>query len=81
MKKVIFSIAIVMLLLSCKKSELEIEIDKLERDKAIYDLREAKLQYVKSLIYIKQQELGTPAEKLIDSLVNEENTNLKNDSN
>lgn len=81
MKKIIFSIAVAALSLSCKKSEIEIELQKLERDKAIYDLREAKLQYVKSLIYIKQQELGTPAEKLIDSLVNEENNNLKNDSN
>lgn len=81
MKKVIFIIAIATLILSCKKSDLEIEIQKLEREKAVYDLRESKLQYVKSLIYIKQQELGTPVEKLIDSLVNEENTNLKNDSN
>lgn len=71
MKKVILCVAIAIVSVSCIKSDVQVETERLEQEKAIYELRLAKLEYVKTLIFIKKAEIGTPAERCIDSLINE----------
>lgn len=74
MKKVIITIAIAILLLGCKKSNVELEIEQ-------YDLRKAKLEYLTELMKLKEGLRYEERQRLIDSLITEEKTRLDNDSN
>lgn len=74
MKKTIIIIAIAVTLISCKKSNVELEIEQ-------YDLRKAKLGYLKDLMDTKEQLTLRERRELIDSLITEEKKRLENDSN
>jgi hypothetical protein len=73
MKKVILCVAMLTLVVSCnKKDDLDIEIQRLDHKRAIYELRLSKLEYIKTLVFLKNSEAGTPSEKFVDSLLNQE---------
>ncbi|MFV8351589.1 hypothetical protein [Flavobacterium sp. XS2P14] len=74
MKKVIITITVAILLLGCKKSSVELEIEQ-------YDLRKAKLGYLTELMKLKEDLRYEERQRLIDSLITEEKTSLDNDSN
>lgn len=74
MKKVIITIAVAILLLGCKKSNIELEIEQ-------YDLRTAKLGYLTELMKLKEGLRYEERQRLIDSLITEEKKRLDNDSN
>ncbi|RTY80706.1 hypothetical protein EKL97_10605 [Flavobacterium sp. LS1P28] len=74
MKKVIITITATILLLGCKKSNVELEIEQ-------YDLRKAKLGYLKDLMDVKKDLDYDERTRMIDSLITEEKTRIDNDSN
>lgn len=74
MKKIIILIALALTLIGCKKSNIEQQIDE-------YDLRKAKLGYLKDLLDTKQELEGKEKLKIIDSLILEEKTRINDDSN
>lgn len=74
MKRIIITTLIVIVLSGCKKSNVELEIEQ-------YDLRKAKLGYLKDLMDVKKELNFQQRQHLIDSLILEEKTRLENDSN
>jgi putative ubiquitin-RnfH superfamily antitoxin RatB of RatAB toxin-antitoxin module len=74
MKKAIIIAALALTLIGCKKSNIEQEIDE-------YDLRKAKLGYLKDLLDTKEELEAQEKSRIIDSLILEEKTRLHNDSN
>jgi hypothetical protein len=74
MKKALLTLVLALTLISCKKSNVELEIEQ-------YDLRKAKLGYLKDLMDVKEGLSLQQRQHLIDSLILEEKNRLKNDSN
>jgi putative ubiquitin-RnfH superfamily antitoxin RatB of RatAB toxin-antitoxin module len=74
MKKIIILLALSLVLMGCKKSNIEQEIDE-------YDLRKAKLGYLKDLLDTKQELESKEKLKIIDSLILEEKTRINDDRN
>ena len=74
MKKALLTLVLALTLISCKKSSVELEIEQ-------YDLRKAKLGYLKDLIDTKENLTYKEQRRLIDSLIVEEKTRLENESN
>ncbi len=72
MKKVILCVAIAIVSVSCIKSDTQLEIEILEKERAALELRLSQLEYIKTLVFLKNSEVGTPAEKFVDSLLNQE---------
>ena len=74
MKKIIIITVLALAFISCKKSNVELEIEQ-------YDLRKAKLGYLKDLMDIKEGLRYKQKLHLIDSLIIEERTRVENESN
>lgn len=74
MKKIIIITVLALTLISCKKSNVEIQIEE-------YDLRKAKLGYLKDLMDVKKELDYKQQRAIIDSLIVEEQNRLNNDSN
>lgn len=81
MKKVIFTIALAIALTGCKKSDFEIEIERLEHDTEMIKNRQAKIEYLKELIEIREDIQVDESRKLADSLINDAKMQLNYDSN
>ncbi len=74
MKRIIIITALALTLTGCKKSNVEIDIEQ-------YDLRKAKLGYLKDLMDVKENLDYDERRRIIDSLILEERTQLDNDNN
>lgn len=74
MKKIIIITVLALTLISCKKSNVEIQIEE-------YNLRKAKLGYLKDLMDVKKELDYKQQRAIIDSLIVEEQNRLNNDSN
>lgn len=74
MKTTIITIALAFLFIGCKKSDVEIEIEQLE-------LKKSKLEYLQVLMETKENLSYKQQRKVIDSLIQEENIRIENDSN
>lgn len=72
MKKVILCVAIAMVSVSCIKSDTQLEIERLEKERVATELRLSRMEYIKTLVFLKNSEVGTPAEKFVDSLLFQE---------
>lgn len=74
MKKSIFILLLASSLNSCIKSDVEAEIEE-------YDLRKAKLGYMKDLMEIREDLTYKERMRFVDSLLDEEKKRIKNDNN
>ena len=74
MKRILIITALALILTGCKKSNVELEIEQ-------YDLRKAKLGYLKDLMDVKKDLDYDERTRMVDSLITEEKTRLDNDSN
>lgn len=74
MKRILIITALALILTGCKKSNVELEIEQ-------YDLRKAKLGYLKDLMDVKEDLDYDERTRMVDSLITEEKTRLDNDSN
>ena len=74
MKRILIITALYLILTGCKKSNVELEIEQ-------YDLRKAKLGYLKDLMDVKKDLDYDERTRMVDSLITEEKTRLDNDSN
>lgn len=72
MKKTIITISIAFVLMGCKKSNVELEIEH-------YELQKVKLEYLEALMKTKADLSYQERQRLIDSLITEEKTKIDND--
>lgn len=79
MKKLLLISALTIILAGCKKSDIEIEIEQLDQQTAIYELRKTKLAYLKDLIEVRENMKFNERIRVIDSVIASEGTNLKLD--
>ena len=69
MKKIIITIAIAILFIGCKKSDVELQMEH-------YELQIIKLDYLQALMKTKEDLSYKEQRRVIDSLINEEKQNL-----
>ncbi|MBA4317969.1 MAG: hypothetical protein C0412_06175 [Flavobacterium sp.] len=74
MKKIITITVLVLTLASCKKSNVELQIEQ-------YELQKVKLEYLEKLMKVREDLSYKEQRRLVDSLITEEKTRLHNDSN
>ena len=74
MKKIIIITVMALTFIGCKKSNVELQIEQ-------YELQKVKLEYLEKLMNIKEDLSYKERQRLIDYIINEEKTTLKNESN
>jgi hypothetical protein len=74
MKKIITITVLVLTLASCKKSNVELQIEQ-------YELQKVKLEYLEKLMKVREDLSYKEQCRLVDSLITEEKIRLHNDSN